>query len=627
MEFLDFEELYAHLEGNAADYKYDHQIANLFQKLRDLKHAAAQVDEVEKAQWEVDCFNFRIQNGELKSMFSGTDGEGHPFEYPMISKLSDKALDYIATRLESTSNPILKARYAHILWASPRKHDKYAKRAVDSYLELVKVYEEKDKKEPREHYGLDVLDSVETASFLAFSINYRVDDVRSEMKRLIKGFNSESSSAFVMRARLIRHMLEGKSKFPPDCYDGFPQVCLDLAQKLFKEGKFHQAIDIFEAGEKVDNKLGLKTHDWNRSIAESYEGLMNQREESDLAAIHFCQNAIDYYRRIKDEKKVQELEKRYEQLRGKQQFKKVSHEIDITEYRKQCKEIAEKLCAGQPEEIISVLMNDKGLLPTYKRMEARSEEIGKKTVLLHIAPVSITDQYGHTAEHFTTDDEKKYYRILEQYALEINLGKQFLINEIFLKAVQTGKLNIYTVMEFFEKKSWFGKNITKRTIQSETVTYNWLNMIAPSLNEYFNQVQAHFLVPEYAPNFVLAMDSLALKIEGLVRDICAFSGITTFYPTKDKEGRNIVREKDINWLLREEPIKMLFDEDDLLFFKFVLVEKAGLNLRHKIAHCLIDYSEYNITYMHLLLLVLFRLGRYDFVRSEEAVEEKVADSE
>jgi hypothetical protein len=627
MEFLELKELYAHLDSNAADYKYDLNIANLFQKFRDLKHAAGHEDEAEKAQWEVDCFNFRIQNGELKSMYSLTDDKGQPLEYPAISKLSDKALDYIETRLEAASNPILKARYAHILWASARKHQKYAKQAVDCYLELVKVYEEKDRKDPQEHYGLDVLKSIETASFLAFSINYSTDDIRSEMRRLVKGFNSESISAFVMRARLIKHMLEGKAKFPSDSYEGFSQVCLDLAQKLFKEGKFHQAIDIYEAGEKADNKSGLKTHDWNRSIAESYEGLMNQRVESDLAAIHFCQNAIDYYRKIKDEKKVQELERRYEELRGKQEFKTISHEIDLTEYSKKCKEIADKLCAEEPGKIISVLINDKGLLPTYKRMEARAEEIGKKTVLLHIAPVSITDQYGHTAEHFTTDDEKKYYGILEQYALEINLQKQFLVNELFLKAVQTGKLNIYTVMHFLEKRSWFGKNITKRTIQSETVTYNWLNMIAPSVNEYFNQVQAHFLVPEYAPNFVLAMDSLALKIEGLVRDICSISGITTFYPTKDKQGRNIVREKDINWLLREEPIKKLFDEDDLLFFKFILVEKAGLNLRHKIAHCLIDYSEYNITYMHLLLLVLFRLGRYDFVKIGEAVEEKVADSE
>jgi hypothetical protein len=150
-------------------------------------------------------------------------------------------------------------------------------------------------------------------------------------------------------------------------------------------------------------------------------------------------------------------------------------------------------------------------------------------------------------------------------------------------------------------------------------------MIAPSINDYFNQLQAHFLESSYDPNLVLPIDSLVLKIEGLVRDICAISGITTFYLVRDKQGRGIVRERDINWLLRAEPIKKLFNEDDLLFFKFMLVEKAGLNLRHKVAHCLIDYSEYNITYMHFLLLVLFRLGKYDFVKTDEPVEEKVAD--
>ena len=422
-------------------------------------------------------------------------------------------------------------------------------------------------------------------------------------------------------------MLEGKFKISPETWKEFSQICYDLAGKFFEDRDFHRAIDLFEVGEKVDNKLGSETHDWNRAIAESYEGLMNQRQESDLAAIHFCQNAIDYYRKTKDDKKVQELEKRYEELRGKQKFQHFTQEIDLTEYRKQCREIAEKVCVEEPEKIISVLVNDKGLLPKLQDMEARAEEIAKKTVLSSIAPVSITDHRGHTAEHFSTEDERKYYRILEQYAFEINLGRQFLVNEIFLKAVQCGKLNIHTVIDCFERKSWFGKNIRKRIPGGKFVTYNWLNMIAPGLNEYFNQMKAHFLEPAYEPNFVLAIDSLTLKIEGLIRDICSLSGITTFYMAKDKQERNIVREKDINRLLREEAIKKLFDEDDLLFFKFVLVEKAGLNLRHKIAHCLIDYSEYNVTYMHLLLLVLFRLGRYDFVKAGEAVEEKVADSE
>lgn len=627
MDFTELEDLYGYLEEHAGDYKYLHQIADLFRKIRDLKHESGKTDEMQKSQWEMDCFNFMMTNGELRPKFSGTDGEGHPFEYPDKSNLNDEQLDYIADRFSKVSNPILKARYAHILWNSSRKHSRYADAAVDSYLELVKFYQEKDIQEPQGHFGLDVLKSIEEGSLLAFQIGYRLDDIRSEISRLIKRFNPESSSAFVMRARLIRHMLEGKGNFPPDNYDGVPEVCLGLAQKLFKEGEFHQAINIFEAGAKVDNKLGKKTHDWGRSIAESYEGLMNQRSETDLAATSFCQKAIEYYKKTKDEKAVDRLEKKYEQLTGKQQFQKFSVDLDISEYRKKWEESAEKISDENPENIISFLMRDESLLPKYKKIEETSGEIAKNTVLLNIMPVSVNDERGHTAEHFTTDDEKKYYNILHHYSMEIMLGRRFIINDVFLKAAKKNKLNIHTVMEYFEKYSWFGKDITKKRPNNETIIYNWLNMIAPSINEYFNQVQAHFLEPSYEPNMVLTIDSLILKIEGLVRDICAFSGITTFYMARDQQRRSIVRERDINWLLRAEPIKKLFNEDDLLFFKYVLVEKAGLNLRHKVAHCLIDHSEYNITYMHFLLLVLFRLGKYDFVKPDEAVEDKIADTE
>ena len=626
MEFLEIEELYKHLETEAANYNYDHQIAAFFQKVRDRKNEARQTETAEKAQWEIDCFSFVARDGKLKCTFSGTDENGKPWEYPSISKLGDKEVEYIASRLKDTLNPILKARYSHILWESPRKHIKYAKIAIDSYLELVGFYERKDKKDTQAHNGLKLLNSLIAASFLAFKVNYRVNDICSEANRLVREFNFDSSSAFVMRARLIEHMFKGKAKFPPTCFSGFSEVCLDLGQHLFRDGKFHNAISIFKSGEKVDNKLSKSTHDWNKSIAESYEGLMNERDDSDLAAIHFCQNAIEYYRKIKDEKKIGELEEKYAQVKSKPQYQQFSQEIDLTEHKKSCEEIAEKLCAEEAENIISILIADKDLLPTFSGMKERAHKTSEEAIFTHILPVSITDQYGHTSEHFTTDDEKEYYRILEQYDWEMKLSKRILINEIFIRAVKDRKLNLHSVMEFFYKRSWYGKKIIK-TIPNGEIEYNWLSLIAPSMNEYFNQMQTHFSEPAYSPNFVLAMDSLSLKIEGLVRDICTFSGITTFFQTKDKHDQNIVREKDINWLLREEPIKTLFDEDDLLFFKFVLIEKAGINLRHKIAHCLMGYAEYNMSYMHLLILVLFRLGKYDFVKSDEIIEEKVADSD
>ena len=72
-----------------------------------------------------------------------------------------------------------------------------------------------------------------------------------------------------------------------------------------------------------------------------------------------------------------------------------------------------------------------------------------------------------------------------------------------------------------------------------------------------------------------------------------------------------------NALLREDAIKKLFDEEDLLFFRFLLIEKCGYNLRHQIAHSLMSFQEYNCDYMHLVILALLRLGKYDFTQNIE----------
>lgn len=131
-----------------------------------------------------------------------------------------------------------------------------------------------------------------------------------------------------------------------------------------------------------------------------------------------------------------------------------------------------------------------------------------------------------------------------------------------------------------------------------------------------------FLNPNERPNLVLPIDSLTLKMEGMLRDLCEFSGVATFFQTSDKKGRPIVREKDLHALLYEDKIKELFDEDDLLLFKYLLVEKAGLNLRHRIAHSLLYFQEYNLDIMHLLIIALLRIGKYDFLKEDKQEEKR-----
>ena len=55
----------------------------------------------------------------------------------------------------------------------------------------------------------------------------------------------------------------------------------------------------------------------------------------------------------------------------------------------------------------------------------------------------------------------------------------------------------------------------------------------------------------------------------------------------------------------------IFTEDDLLFLRFLLTEDSGYDLRNRIAHCLLLADDYSMHYMHLLLLALLKLSRYN----------------
>lgn len=617
-DFDSLDSLYEHLERNAASYKYQHNIGTLFQKLRDFFHKNNDTNKAKIAQWEVDFFNFRLEQGAALTMFEMTDEKGNPVTYPNFQNFDEDKYQYLVERLENTSNPLLKARYAHILWCSPRKHAKYAKAAVDSYLELIDVYERKDKDAPAEHFGLDVMRIMQNAYFLGYQIKYRIDEIKSELKRLVLDFNFDSRSSFALRANVIKLMFKARKRFLKEDFAGFQNICWKAALSLTKANNIPAAIDMLNLGKKIDEKVGTETHNWILKRAKSYESLMNQRKKGDLAIPEFCLCALEEYKKIGNKAKIPELEKRYIELKSSVKLQEFGGEIDLTETIQKYNNFGDRLSEKSPEEIIQFLMLNKGLLPTYKDLKEQVEDQNQKYVFQRFAATSVIDNRGHQAEHFSIE-EKEYHNILQQYSWSIELNKRFLIDAVFCAAIRQNKLSAENFLAFLNKYSWFGKTLCHKSPTGEKKEYNWLNLIAPALNEYFLQMHYYFTNPINQPNFVLSIDSLTLKMEGLLRDLCEICGVTTFYQTKDSKGRNIVREKDIHALLYEDKIKQLFDEDDLLLFRFLLVEKAGYNLRHRIAHALMYFQEYSVVYMHLLIIALLKLGKYDFVSEKSQI--------
>jgi hypothetical protein len=608
-DMLGFESLYKHLEKKATDYTY-YEISALFQKIRDKMHVDGNTDLETKAQWEMDFFNFSIQRNVISPMWTMPDSEGNIISYPTYDNFTQDTYDFLINRLCSTYNSLLKARYAHILWFSPKKHGKYAVMSIDGYLELLKIFEEKEKQNTEHHIGHDLINAVENAFFLAKNINNeeKLKLIKSEIKRLIFNFNPKSGWLFRLRADFISLMIEEKTVFLAEDFNGIADLCLTFSKKLADS---HQAITMLGLGEKVEQRIKTNNYNWKDLIAQSYEKLMRANlDKNKHVAIGFCQNAIENYKISKNNAKVDELEKIYNKLKGSVEFKEIKVKIDLSKYIADCQkkaiDISQKYSG---EQIIEILMADKSLIPEYKTILDLTQELLKEHPLQTIFPITLTDEQGHTAQHFDSKEEMEFYRMLHQYRMSLENFNLPFVYLILKEAFAQKKLSYQILMDYFAKKSWFGKTFTRK-IQNKDFPYNWLNLLAPSLYEYFCQMEFHYSSKKY-PNLVLCMDSLSLKIEGLLRDLLLFSGVTTFYSTQDNKGRTIYREKDINSLLREEKVKDLFDPDDLLLFKFVLVEKAGYNLRHKIAHSLILREEYTIDFIHLLLLLLLRLAKFD----------------
>ena len=379
----------------------------------------------------IDVFNLMIDANIVKPMFVMTNEKGEEIIYPNTSD-TEKTYEYFIERLDLTNNPQLRSRYAHILWLSPKKHGKFAQIAIDDYLELVKIYEKKDIDDPSGLFGLDIINSIENAFALATNIGdlTRVNTLKNEIKRLIVNFNPVSKSLFVLRAQLIDLMFKYGKFFVSEDFQGLNNLCLNYAQQL---QDCHQSITILEIGAKMDQKLGSSIANWKQLIAECFEKMMIANiEKNELAALHFCELALKYYREIKNTLKINELEKVYDQLKNEAEFKEISVPIDLTDNIKQCEETAKKLSGFSSEDIIKYLISEPTLLPKYKDVEKSAIEISKGH-FASVIPHTVSDERGHVEQHFSTDDELREFQTLQHYDRTLQVQSMWLVNRLIIK--------------------------------------------------------------------------------------------------------------------------------------------------------------------------------------------------
>jgi len=181
--------------------------------------------------------------------------------------------------------------------------------------------------------------------------------------------------------------------FSKDDLIGIDALCFIEGDYLRKTKNLNYAIHIFDLGKRIEAKMGTRTYRWMEQIADCYENLMVQSKDN-LVAILYCQKAIECYKSVKNLDEVNQLEKKYAELKSSLDLRCSKYDLDMTDILKFCSDLTDDLLKNDASYIISFLMNYANLLPKLQDMDKMAENQMKQFVFITLFPTSIPCVFG-----------------------------------------------------------------------------------------------------------------------------------------------------------------------------------------------------------------------------------------
>lgn len=612
-QFKSIQEVYTFLEANAFQLDRYWDIVDLFVKYRNF---ATTDEEKQKAQWEVEAFMFHFKGAKLFS-FSYSTGKdiGTVQEFPQLDKFQQEAFEYLQLRAETSNNYLLLAKYNHLLWKAPKgiKHRKYAIAAIDSYINAIKENCKQYKTEGNKETPLQIGQLFETLVGLCSEVDSNNEEVKALTKFLLFGDNGFE---FYTLHGIVDDMLEHTKVFKPAIFENVLSIFEnDLRADKEKADDFLKVNYHFPSAIKVAIKTNADVKFWHNQV-----GLAHLRiAEKETKPERNWLKADNYYKAILaftlsgNEKQRKKVEKLNAELKPHVFLNNAPIKFDkeaqdyLKIHQDWIKANAETLLNESPTKVYSAIASG-FLFPKYDVILKASKN--PKNSFKEMFTVIQFDKNKNISRPAKNDIyNEDIYRL---YGFQLGNSATALLHFIFVQGIKSGHLTFENFLLFLVEHSWIGKPHYKVGLRKEQIEQNWIALLTPSIVEFFVQMQAWVSSKYYRPNFVLCIDSLALKIEGVMRNFSERADI----PVSVGKTKGM-KEVFLNDLLENESLKEFFNQDDMLFFNYLFSSDGGANIRNNVAHCFYNSEEYHPYKMFLLIAALLRIGKYDYKRERK----------
>lgn len=552
--------------------------------------------------------------------------------YPDVTKLTTKDFKYFEKRYKETSNLYLKVEYGLLIYLGAKteytKHLDFKKELLNNTLQLSKAYYEKKKDNFSYMHHSALL--LESALGIA---NDSINNLKAGSKALSEYIESiilDSDLTNVddiwITATYTTLLLEHHALLKQ--HINFAEILRInfLAAKEKEKEDFNDALFIADLCIRVAHKIGVDKTPYLTYKAQLLEKTaMSHIANNQGAAMHYIEQSLLAYKELKMEEDIKRLENSYEEIRGQIEMSEFSYTMP-DEYTNQISHLIDQTIANSNEqEIIEHFIDT----PWYKTIEEINDHTSNTAdfPLSSIFPTDIKDKFGNTIARYVTAEEREEFRFWENYGVLFQLGSQTMFN-FFTSAIYAKKLSYQSVLSYLET-TWFNDPIMRKYAgQREEVEIKPIDILKPGLKRIFSEFELVSSDNEHPYDTITIIDSLTLKIESLLRYFCEHIGIPTF-KSKQLRGKQIFMEKLLDDLLsdiahqpKHKPTQNTgFDEEDRTMLRYVLVEKVGFNLRNKVAHGLMDESEYSFMLVVILFSLILKLSKYKFTENEGGINE------
>lgn len=604
-QFDTIDEVYTFVDKNAYHLERNRDLTDLWVKYRNKTTSEL---EKQKAQWEIDCFLFDIKGDRLFSQIYSADSEtGEVKSYPSLNDIQKDVIEYVIRRVENSSNPILKAKYAHLLWKCSIgiKHNKFANTAIDNYIKALEDYCDQYKSEKHKETPFQIGRLYETSLAVLNDIKPNLEPIKKLTRKLL----FDSSFEFYTKHGILNDMLEYPKLFKPNDFENTLSI---IEQELKKDKTKSDDFSLVHYHIPTAIKIAAKTKSnikkWHRETGLAYLRIASTETKEDRFWLKLdnYSSAIKAFILAGNNEKKKEAEFLYSELKPKVKLPTTRIDFNddtqkqLQEFQDYIKKLAEGIIKQKPEEVYRTISSG-FFFPKYEDVIKASEN-KENSFLTFVTTIHFDKNKNISKKQNDIEKEKQIY---DTYSYQIRMSVLPYLHYILIPGIKSGNLTFENFIEFIATKSWIGKPHLKYDLSGEGKTINWIGLLSPSIVEFFIQIQGWVSSKYYIPSYVLCVDSLTLKFEGLLRDFCERMNIPT-----SVSRQNGMQEAYIHNVLDNEIIKEFFNEDDLLLFNYLFSTDSGLNLRNNVAHCFYDYEEYHPDQMLLLIAALLRLAKY-----------------